>query len=96
MMKKEQGRTKSEKVRTSSLFTFSLLLFTSVVMATGAAWGGIASQGPVEGYYAVDETVATRFSVDDVRAVNRNPTAEEIAAADAAIDAAGGSGPKSL
>ena len=83
---KEKGKTKSEKVRMSLLFTFSLLLFTSAANAAG--------QGPVEGYYTVDETLVTRFSVDDVRAVNRNPTADEIAAADAAIDAAGGSGPK--
>ena len=83
---KEKGKTKSEKVRMSLLFAFSLLLFTSAANAAG--------QGPVEGYYAVDETVATRFSVDDVRAVNRNPTADEIAAADAAINAAGGAGPK--
>ena len=73
------------------------LLAACVAMATGAAWGGIDPQGPVgpvEGYYDVDETLVTRFPVDDVRAINRNPTAEEIAAADAAIDAAGGLGPK--
>ena len=40
MKKKEKGETKSEKVRTSLLFTFSLLLFTSVAMA-GLAYGDL-------------------------------------------------------
>ena len=42
MMKKEKGKTKSEKVRMSLLFTFSLLIFTSLVAraATGVARAG--------------------------------------------------------
>ena len=42
---KEKGKTKSEKVWASLLFTFSLLLFTSAVQAASFRYAGLVTEG---------------------------------------------------
>ena len=60
-MKKEKGKTKSEKVWTSLLFTFSLLLFTSLTRAAVLDKAYLSADRPAAGEAAISESEALVF-----------------------------------
>ena len=81
MMKKGKGKMKSEKVRMSLLFTFSLLLFTSAALAALAAGDpfadGIAELLKGKDVTGLDGIMATLPDLENVNGL----TLDELASA---------------